>query len=92
MTTVYLALGWMLIGLSALSAVAMHRTDRRMQVFRAPGAPPAAFSGIPLRWKRELYAGEGRALVRRAWSLMLLMYGAALVGIVLLSRGVDALP
>ena len=92
MTTVYLVLGWMLIGVSVISALAMHRADRRMQAFRASGVPPAAFSPTPLRWKRELYTGEGRALVRRAWSLMLLMYAAALAGIVLLSRGVDALP
>lgn len=92
MTTTFLLLGWILIGLSAFFAVAMHRVDRRMQAFRVPDAPPGAYAFVPLRWRRALYTERGRALVGQAWRLMLLMYGAALVGVVCLSRGVDALP
>jgi hypothetical protein len=92
MTTAFLVLGWIAIGISALFAIAMHRTDRRMQAYRAPDAKPGAYALVPLRWKRELYTAPGRELVASAWRLMFLMYAAALVGVVLLSQGVDALP
>jgi hypothetical protein len=92
MTTAFLILGWSLISLAALSAVAMHRTDRRLQAFRAPDAPTSAFLLAPLRWKRELYTREGQELVGKAWRLMFLMYALVLAGIVLLGQGVDALP
>jgi hypothetical protein len=92
MTTALLVLGWILIAVAAFFAAAMHRADRRMQAFRAPGARASAFFLVPLRWKRELYTVEGQELVVKAWRFMFLMYGAALVGMVLLSQGVDALP
>jgi hypothetical protein len=60
MATVSLVLGWISMGVSAVSAVAMHRARRRMQA--------------------------------RAWGLMVLTYAAAVIGVVLLSLGVDALP
>ncbi len=92
MKALLLASGWILFGVAALLAVAMHRTDRRLQTFRAPGAPPSAFTLVPLRWRSALYTKEGQALVRRAWGLMVLMYAVAGLGIVLLSLGVEALP
>jgi hypothetical protein len=90
--TLFLAAGWILIGVAALLAVAMHRADRRMQGFRAPGAPSSAFLMVPLRWRRELYTAEGRALVGRAWRLTVMMYVVALAGMFLVSMGVEALP
>jgi hypothetical protein len=92
MTKAFLVLGWILIGVAAFFAVAMHRADRQMQAFRAPGVRPSAYFLVPLRWKRELYTAEGQELVGKAWWFMFLMYGAAFFGMVLLSRGVDALP
>jgi hypothetical protein len=89
---VLLASGWILFGVAALLAVAMHRADRRMQTFRTPGAPSSAFTFVPLRWRSELYTKEGQPLVRRAWGLMVLMYVVAGLGVVLLSLGVEALP
>jgi hypothetical protein len=88
----FLASGWILFGVAAFLAVAMHRADRRLQTFRAPGAPSSAFGIVPLRWRSELYTKEGRPLVRRAWGLMILMYAVAGLGVVLLSHGVEALP
>jgi hypothetical protein len=90
--TLFLAAGWILIGVAALLAVAMHRADRRMQGFRAPDAPSSAFRIVPLRWRRELYTLEGRALVGRAWRLTIMMYAVAAVGVFLVSMGVEALP
>ena len=92
MKTLFLAAGWILFGVAALLAVAMHRADRRMQDFRAPGAPSSAFLIVPLRWRRELYTEEGRAFVGRAWRLTVMMYVVALAGIALVSLGVEALP
>jgi hypothetical protein len=92
MKTLFLIGGWALIGLSAVLAIAMHRTDRRLQAFRVTGRPPSSYLLVPLRWKRGLYAGDGQLLVGRAWRLMAMMYVAALAGIALLSQGVDALP
>ena len=92
MTPAFLALGWLLIAVAAFLALAMHRADRRMQAFRAPDAPAGAFFLVPLRWKRALYTPEGQEWVAKAWRFMFLMYGAALLGVVLLSQGVDALP
>lgn len=92
MTALLLAGGWLLIGMSAALASAMYRTDRRLQAFRAPGQPPSAYRLVPVRWKRSLYTAEGRPLVARAWGLMALMYILALAGVMLLSRGVEALP
>ncbi|HYC31946.1 MAG TPA: hypothetical protein VEB59_06620 [Gemmatimonadales bacterium] len=89
---VFLVLGWAAIGLSAAFALAMHRADRRMQAYRAPGVRPGAYGIVPLRWKRNLYTAPGHDLVGKAWRSMLLMYVAALAGVVLLSQGVDALP
>lgn len=92
MTRLYLLAGWILICGAAALAVAMGRTDRRLQKFRAPGHPPSAYRLVPTRWRRRLYTEEGRALVGRAWGLMVVMYLVTIAGIVLLSRGVDALP
>jgi hypothetical protein len=90
--TLFLAAGWILFGVAALLAVAMHRADQRMQAFRAPGAPHSAFRIVPLRWRRELYTAEGQALVGRAWRLTVMMYGVAAAGMFLVSMGVEALP
>jgi hypothetical protein len=92
MQTAFLVLGWTLIAVAALFALAMHRADRRMQAFRAPDARAGAFFLIPLRWKSELYTAEGQEWVAKAWRFMFLMYGTALLGMVLLSQGVNALP
>ena len=92
MKILLLASGWILFGVAAFLAVAMHRADRRLQTFRAPGAPVSAFTLVPLRWRSELYTKEGQPLVRRAWGLMILMYAVAALGVVLLSQGVEALP
>jgi hypothetical protein len=61
--TLYLAAGWILIGVAALLAVATHRADRRMQ-----------------------------APVGRAWQLSVLVYAVAILGMILVSLGVEALP
>jgi len=92
MRTAFLALGWLLIGVAAYLAIAMNRADRHMQAFRVPNAKPNAYALVPIRWKRSLYTAEGQRLVGRAWRLMLLMYGAAFLGMLLLSQGVEALP
>jgi len=92
MRTIFLALGWLLIGVAAYFAIAMDRADRQMQAFRVPDAKPNAYSLVPVRWKRSLYTAEGQRLVGKAWRVMLLMYGAAFLGMLLLSQGVDALP
>jgi hypothetical protein len=92
MKALHLASGWILVGVAAVLAVAMHRADRRMQTFRVPGAPASAFTFVPLRWRSQLYTKEGQPLVRRAWGLMVMMYAVATLGIVLLSQGVEALP
>lgn len=63
MKTLYLAAGWILIGVAALLAVAMHRADRRMQT-----------------------------RVGRAWRLSVLVYAVAILGMILVSLGVEALP
>jgi len=69
----------------------MHRADRRMQAFRVPDAPAGAFGWVPLRWKYKLYTAEGQELVAQAWRNMFWMYGAALLGMLLLSQAA-ALP
>jgi hypothetical protein len=92
MKTAFLVLGWTSIAVAVFFALAMHRADRRMQAFRAPDARASAFVLIPLRWKSELYTAEGQEWVGKAWRFMFLMYGTALLGMVLLSQGVAALP
>ncbi len=88
----FLLAGWALIAVAAMLAVAMHRADRRMQTFRAPGQPAGSYGMVPLRWKRALYTADGQKLVGRAWRLTVLMYAVALAGMILLTQGVDALP
>jgi hypothetical protein len=77
MTKTFLVLGWILIGVAAFFAGAMHRADRRMQAFRAPGGRASAYLLVPLRWKRELYTAEGQELVGKAWWFMFLMWDGA---------------
>ena len=88
----FLVAGWALIALAAMLAIGMHRADRRMQDFRAPGQPAGAYRMVPLRWRRALYTADGQKLVGTAWRLMALMYVVALGGMALLTQGVDALP
>jgi hypothetical protein len=85
MTAAVHIVGWLLVALAAYFALVMHRADRRMQAYRAPGARPGAFALVPLRWKYELYTVEGQELVAKARRSMFLMYGAALLGMLLLS-------
>ena len=78
--------GWFLIGAAVYFAVRMHRLDRRMQEFRPQGASQASYTLVPLRWRQELYIGEGQQLVRQAWlswSAMALCFviGAVLVAV-----------
>ena len=70
---------------SMASAIAMHWFDSRMQRFRSPDAPAAAFRWVPLRWMNAgLYTDEGqqyRAWAIRSWWLCVFFFACAILAI-----------
>lgn len=78
-------LGWALLAGAAFHAIRWHGLDREMQAFRSPNAPPHAFFFIPLRWRRDLYVGEGPHFVNAVWRAFASMVGFFLLGVLLLA-------
>ena len=64
--------GWALLGVGVFLLLGTARLDRRLQRFRAPGMPAAAYLGKFGRWRRNLYTPEGQPLIgptRRTFGL-----------------------
>ena len=76
-----------LIAAASAFAIAAWDTDRRLQRYRAPHAPPHLFRFLPLRWRSWLYTPEGHPLVRRAWLQLAAMYALAIVGALFFMAG-----
>jgi hypothetical protein len=79
--------GFLLFAAAAVCALFYWYVDRQLQAFRLADKPPSAYLFVPVRWRRELYRPEGHHLVDRAWSLLVAMYGLAIVGMVLIAAG-----
>lgn len=79
--------GWALFAAGAWHALRTSSLDRQMQRYRVPGASPAAYFFVPLRWRRRLYTEEGQALVGEAWRTLLRMHGFTLAGMVVMAFG-----
>jgi hypothetical protein len=86
MTTARCA-GWILIGVAIVSLVRAARLDRRLQRYRSPGSPRAAYLGPVGRWRRSLYTTEGQSLIGPTRWAYLVFCAAALVGALLLESG-----
>ncbi len=70
--------GWALLGAALFALLCVARLDRRLQAYRVPGTPRAAYLGPVGRWRRELYTAEGQALVAPTrWAF--LVFGLATV-------------
>lgn len=66
------AAGWALLGIGIFFLLRTARLDRRLQRFRAPNVPAAAYLGKFGRWRRDLYTREGQPLIaptKRAFAL-----------------------
>ena len=56
-------IGWAFWGIGIFFLLLAARLDRRLQRFRAPGAPAAAYLGRFGRWRTDLYTSEGQSLI-----------------------------
>jgi hypothetical protein len=79
--------GFAVFAAAAVCAVWYWYVDRQLQAFRLADKPPSTYLLMPVRWRRELYRPEGHHLVNRAWSLLVAMYGLAVVGMLLIAAG-----
>jgi len=78
-------IGWTLLGIGIFFLLRTARLDRRLQKFRAPGMPAAAYLGKLGRWRRDLCTAEGQPLTgptRRAFALFCV---ASLLGVLVLN-------
>ena len=78
--------GWVCFAVATYSALRMWWLDRRLQTFRAAGAPASAFLFVPVRWQQDLYSSDGRPLVMQAWrslGAMVLWFGVGAVSMLL---------
>ena len=82
-------IGWALLAIGIFFLLRTARLDRRLQKFRAPGAPRAAYLGQLGRWRRDLYRAEGQPLIRPTrWSYALFSI-AWLLGVILLNSPLE---
>lgn len=76
--------GWTLLGLAVAALLWTARLDRRLQGYRTPGTPRAAYLGPIGRWQRAYYVADGHGLlVRTRWSFGLFCLMAILAVLVL---------
>jgi hypothetical protein len=76
-----------MVAAAAVCAGSYWYVDRRLQAFRLADKSPSAYLFVPVRWRRELYKPEGHDLVDRALSLLVMMYGLAIIGMLLIAAG-----
>jgi hypothetical protein len=79
--------GFAVFAAASVCAVSYWYVDRQLQAFRLTDKPTSAYLFVPVRWRRDLYRPEGHHLVDRAWSLLVAMYGLAVVGMLLIAAG-----
>jgi hypothetical protein len=79
-------IGWALLGIGILFLLRTARLDRRLQRFRAPGVPAAAYLGKLGRWRRDLYTAEGHPLTGPTRQAFALFCVASLLGVLVLSN------
>ena len=78
--------GWGLLAVAVVALLRASQLDRRLQHYRAPGAPVAAYLGPLGRWRRDLYTAEGHPLIwpiKRAFAVFCV---AALIGALVLEN------
>ncbi len=76
--------GWTLVGAAILALLYATRLDRRLQAYRVPGTPRAAYLGPVGRWRRALYTAEGQALIAPTrWAFLVFCVGALAGALVL---------
>jgi hypothetical protein len=79
------ALGWLCVAATAGFAVRVHCLDARLQDYRAPEVGRGAYIFVPIRWQRRFYKPEGHPIVAEIWRMTAAMYGAGILGMILLA-------
>ena len=87
MGVVLQVLGWLFVATGAVAGILANLADRDLQKYRWPDHPASSYWFVPLRLRQDLYRPEGHHLVGRAWRMIGIMYGAALLGIILIAIG-----
>ena len=78
--------GWGLLAVAVAALLRAAQLDRRLQRYRAPGTPAAAYLGPLGRWRRDLYTAEGHPFIwptRRAFAVFCV---ASLIGALVLEN------
>ena len=76
--------GWALMGAAILALLCATWLDRRLQAYRVPGTPRAAYLGPVGRWRRALYTAEGQALIAPTrWAFLVFCVGTLAGALVL---------
>lgn len=78
--------GWALLAFGIFFLLRTAWLDRRLQQFRATGAPAASYLGKFGRWRRELYTSEGQPLIATTRWAFAIFCGASLLGALVLEN------
>ncbi len=76
--------GWTLVVAAILALLCVARLDRRLQAYRVPGTPRAAYLGPVGRWRRTLYTADGQGLIAPTRWAFLVFCLAMLAGVLVL--------
>ena len=80
------AVGWTFLGIGIFFLLRTAWLDRRLQPFRAPEVPAAAYLGKLGRWRRNLYTPEGQPLIASTRWAFALFCVASLLGVLILEN------
>lgn len=78
--------GWGFLVVAIVALLRATQLDRRLQQYRAPGTPAAAYLGPLGRWRRDLYTAQGHPLIwptQRAFGVFCV---ASLIGALVLEK------
>ena len=78
--------GWGLLVVAIASLLRTAQLDRRLQRYRAPGTPAAAYLGPLGRWRRSLYTAEAHALIWPTQRAFAVFCVASLIGALMLEN------
>jgi hypothetical protein len=78
--------GWGLLVVAIVSLLRAALLDRRLQHYRAPGTPAAAYLGPLGRWRRDLYTAEGHPLIWPTQQAFAVFCVASLIGALVLEN------
>jgi hypothetical protein len=78
--------GWTLLAIGIFFLLRTAWLDRRLQQFRAPRVPAAAYFGKLGRWRREHYTPDGQPLIATTRWAFAIFCGASLLGALVLEN------